>query len=304
MYGAAMDCSKAFDMCSWVSLFNDLIEKGVAAIFLRVLMFIYKNQACDIQWNAKFSQRFPVTNGVRQGAIISPLFFSVYVDKLIKRLRYLGIGCKVNGQFYGILVYADDIFLLCPSRDGLQTMISECERFASKKNLKFSVNPDPKKSKTKCIIFSKKTVNRDLIAPIMLYGVPLPFVPSLLHLGNTLEEDNSMSLDTNIKRCKFIGKINSLSQEFFFTTPDVRTKLFFIYTTSFYGSNLYDLYNRNTEKLFTTWNKTIRLNYDLPYLTHRYLIEPVTNNYHLKTLLCSRFMKFSDTLNNCKEPSV
>ena len=110
-----MDCSKAFDMCSWVSLFRDLIEKGVAAVFLRVLIFIYKNQAYDALWNRKHSERFPVTNEVRQGAIISPLLFSVYVDKLIERLRSRGIGCQMFGQYYGILVYADNIFLLCPS---------------------------------------------------------------------------------------------------------------------------------------------------------------------------------------------
>ena len=47
VYGAAMDCSKAFDVCSWISLFGDLLEKGVSPIFLRLLLFSYRNQHCE-----------------------------------------------------------------------------------------------------------------------------------------------------------------------------------------------------------------------------------------------------------------
>ena len=112
VYGAAMDCSKAFDMVRWTELFTELHKKGVSPVFLRLLLFIYIYQYCDVRWNGSFSHRFPVTNGVRQGAVSSPLFFSIYVDRLIKMLRVSGIGCSIGGIYAGIIVYADDIFLL------------------------------------------------------------------------------------------------------------------------------------------------------------------------------------------------
>ena len=82
-----MDCSKAFDMVRWKELFTELRKREVGAIFLRLLVFIYKNQLCEVRWNGSYSDRFPVSNGVRQGAVTSPIFFSVYVDKLIGALR-------------------------------------------------------------------------------------------------------------------------------------------------------------------------------------------------------------------------
>ena len=109
-----------------------------------------------MKWNSSYSHRFPVKNGVRQGAVSSPILFSVYINDLIVQLRKAGLGCHLGGLFVGCLGYADDLLLLSGSRCGLQSMVNMCDKFTKMKNLKFSTNADPSKSKTKCIIFSKK----------------------------------------------------------------------------------------------------------------------------------------------------
>ena len=156
----------------------------------------------------------------------------MYINDLIVLLREAGFGCHVGGLFVGCLGYADDILLLSGSRSGLQCMVKIAEKFVHLKNLKFSTSPDPVKSKTKCIIFSKK--GRDLVgnAPIMLNGDPLPWVQQLKHLGNVLQSDNSMKIDCTVKRGRFIGKMNSLLQEFSYTDPKVKLKVFSIFATS------------------------------------------------------------------------
>ena len=109
VYGCTMDISKAFDMCEWCTLFDDLRERNVSPIFLRVLLFIYSEQRCDVRWNSSYSHRFPISNGVRQGTVSSPIFWSCYVNKLIIKLHNMKIGCKIGEEYYGILVYADEI---------------------------------------------------------------------------------------------------------------------------------------------------------------------------------------------------
>ena len=140
VFGCAMYLSKAFDMIVWVVLFRELLNKGIAVIFLRVILSLYKNQTCDVRWNNKYSHRFSVTNGVRQGAISSPILFCIYIDKLVRQLREQDIGCHIFNKFVGVWVYADDIIILSSSRMGLQSMISTCEQFADKYHLKFSTN--------------------------------------------------------------------------------------------------------------------------------------------------------------------
>ena len=53
-----------------------------------------------------------VANGVRQGGILSPILFTVYIDELLQRLTNIGVGCHWKGMFAGCLCYADDLALL------------------------------------------------------------------------------------------------------------------------------------------------------------------------------------------------
>ena len=69
---------------------------------------------------------------------------------LLKKKKF---GCWINGEYYGIIGYADDLFLLSPSKSALQKMLQSCESYAKKHNLVFSTDINPNKSKTKCIAF-------------------------------------------------------------------------------------------------------------------------------------------------------
>ena len=216
------------------------------------------------------------------------MLFSIYIDGLISLLRKSGLGCQVDSFYFGVLGYADDLILLSASRSGLQEMVSICERFAKARKLKFSTNVNPAKSKTKCVIFTKVKDMKNDVAPIILNGNPLPWVESFKHLGNILQSDNSMRADCLAKRAKFIGKVNSLLQEFSFVDSSVMVRILEIYVTNFYGSSLWDLYSPEVTRIFSSWNVTIRNVFNLPWTTHRYFVEAVSSTRHPKTMLCSR----------------
>ena len=130
-----MDMSKAFDMVEWGELFSTLLDRKVDCLFLRVMLYIYKNQTCDVKWSGEYSHRFPVSNGVRQGAVSSAFLFSVYIDELLIILKNSRLGCHIDSVFLGAFIFADDIFLLSASRSGLQSLVDICQDFASRKNL-------------------------------------------------------------------------------------------------------------------------------------------------------------------------
>ena len=304
VYGAAMDMSKAFDMVEWGELFKTLMARKVDHIFLRLILFIYSNQQCDVRWCGKYSARFTVNNGVRQGGVSSGIFFAVYIDKLLTILREAGHGCHINGMFFGAMIFADDIFLLSASRNGLQRMVDICQEFVASRNLKFGTNVDPDKSKTKCIVFAKRRQRNFKPANILLNCDRLPWVNHVKHLGHTLQSDNSMSMDVAQKRGAYIGKINSLMQEFHSVTPDVFFKLMNTYALSIYGSNTWDILSADCEKLYASFNVTIRNVLKIDRQTHRYLIEPLSGCTHLKTLISSRYATFYHSLINSKKKSV
>jgi hypothetical protein len=151
---------------------------------------------------------------------------------LLTILRVSGHGCHINGMFFGAMIFPDDIFLLSASRNGLQVMVDICQDFVTSRNLKFGTNIDPDKSKTKCIVFAKRTKPNLKPANIILNGDRLPWVKQVKHLGHTLKSDNSMRTDVAQKRGAYIGKINSLLQEFHSVTSEVFLKLMNTYALS------------------------------------------------------------------------
>ena len=106
------------------------------------------------------------------------------------------------------------------------------------------------------------------------------------------------------KRGAFIGKVNSLLQEFHFVSPEVFMKLLNTYATSVYGSNTWDILSSDCERLFKSFNVTVRNVYSMDRCTHRYLVEPITGSLHLKVMLASRYVTFFNSLVKSKKMPV
>ena len=80
--------------------------------------------------------------------------------------------------------------------------------------------------------------------------------------------------------------------------------MFNIYCSSFYGSNLWNLFGKNCERVYTARNNACRLTFNVPRTTHRYLIETFSKCQHPKVFLYSRFLKYHETLTKCNKPAV
>ena len=133
-----------------------------------------------------------------------------------QELRRNRSGCWVGQTFLGLMGYSDDNFLLAPSREALQVMLKICENYATSHGLKFSTDPNPKKSKTRCLAFLQK--ERE-VRPVVLCGDQLPWTTSCKHLGNTIVNTATAVAgdvrcqDIKTKRACFIDKNNDLIQE-------------------------------------------------------------------------------------------
>jgi len=79
-----------------------------------------------------------VLSSVRQGGLLLPVLFAIYMDVLIERLRSCGLGCRLLDDFYGCLLYADDIVLLSHSLDAIRIMLDICDKFAIDFDVKFN----------------------------------------------------------------------------------------------------------------------------------------------------------------------
>ena len=299
-----LDFSKAFDKVNFAQLFEKLIDRSVPAIVLRLVLYIYLNQSCFIRWNSVESSSFQVKNGVRQGAILSPSLFCVYLDTLLCQLRDAGVGCHLAGKFLGAYGYADDVTLLAPTREGLQRMLRICEEFAESHSMLFSTDPLPSKSKTKCLFFSKSR-SADQIPKVKLNGDHLPWVTTAKHLGNHLSSKLHLSpvspetkTDLLCKRAILFDKIHQVQQQFGYYEPRLVLNLLSIYSTALYGSPLWQLSSPEHQKLTRSWNTAVKMIWDLPHATHTRLLEDLSPVPHLEHVLFARYIGFIHNLRN------
>ena len=91
-----------------------------------------------VRWGGVYSSSFTVTNGVRQGGILSPYLFNVYVDDLSVKLNSCHVGCYYSGGCINHLIHADDLVIMSPSVAGLYKLIHICESFGLSHDVLFN----------------------------------------------------------------------------------------------------------------------------------------------------------------------
>ena len=295
VYGVLMDCTKAFDTIQHSKLFGKMLEAEVPGVLVRLMIYIYRKQTAQVRWKNINSDQFSIANGVRQGAILSPILFCFYMNNLFSILRASRTGCHVGSYYAGALGYADDLLLLCPSRTGLQEMLTMAEMYAEEHKISFSTHQLPAKSKTKGIVFSKRDLDWSP-APLMLCNNPLPWVKSAKYLGNNISNlVDGLSQDVRVKRASFIERNCDILQDFHFAHPQVKSRINRIYNSSFPGSVLWDLSSKNVQQLINSWSVATRFMWDLPWDSHRYFVEELGGT-HAKNMLFSRYVTFVQSL--------
>ena len=283
VFSCLLDASKAFDKVHFGKLFKMLMKRKLPAVITRYLLDSYMRQELCVLWNSHKSRYFNVSNGVKQGGVLSPILFTVYIDDLLLLLKAAKLGCHVNHTYVGALCYADDITLLSPSLRALNKMITICELFAKKYYITFNIK------KTVCIKFGSD-VNIDEGA--YMYGKRLEWSDTVKHLGNIVNKDLDDLDDCKIKGGVFIGSVNKLLGNFGKLQPNIVYNLFNSYCCSFYGSQLWNPNSPGFRKCCINWNKATRRILCLPSRTHTWMLGPLSDQLHISTQLYIRSVKF------------
>ena len=169
-----LDASKAFDRVDHIKLF-----KGVCPTLLKLFFNMYSQQTMTVQWGNVTSDAFKTSNGVKQGGVLSPILFTLYIDILLSRLKSCGFGCYIGQSFVGALGYADDIVLLAPTRYSLSRLLKECELFSEEYLLTFNAN------KSNYIVFPH--VGDNVSKNINFMNNQIASSDSSIHLGNVIK---------------------------------------------------------------------------------------------------------------------
>ena len=288
VYACFLDCSKAFDMVDHDKLFEKLHKRKLPNIFLRFLYYTYSQQKARVKWQSTYSSVFKVINGVKQGGVLSPVLYAVYINELLNEFQKDGIGCWIGRRYVGALCYADDLSLLCPSLKGLQKMLNRSSEYAEAHGLSFNA------SKTMAISFKHKS-SKHINQPgnIFLNNNKINWVEKVKHLGHWISHDNSDDLEYNRIIGHFYSSFNSLHAALSFAHPSTLSRLMVTYCTSYFGLVTCNMHSPRLSNLVVAWNKAVRKIWKLPYKCHTRFLPQIFNTSHIKSQLFIRFLKFT-----------
>jgi hypothetical protein len=290
VYCTFLDASKAFDRVNFCKAFRLLVRRGLPASIIRILIKLYTDNQVRVLWAGITSDYFIAVNGVKQGGVISPVLFCVYIDDLLVKLSRSGFGCFIGLNFVGALAYADDIVLVAPTPTAMRKLLTLCDEYAADYDIMF--NPDKSKF---LVIASRKRLRfyKDMCAcRFFIGGKPVENVSQYSHLGHTINSSFSDSDDITNRRNCFVGQVNNVMCFFNKLDLSVRLRLFLSYCSSIYGSELWSLDSDNIAIFCTAWRKALRRIFNLPYNSHSYLLPIISNTLPIFDELCKRSARF------------
>jgi hypothetical protein len=177
---AFLDVRKAYDVVWWKGLWWKLWKEGVRGKMLRVVSGWYDGVRSAVLTRGGASEWFPLRRGVKQGGVLSPWLYSMYINGVLRKLRRKGLGVSLAGRWAGALVYADDIMLLARSRAELQLMVDVVVKYGAKWRFELAA------AKCEVVVFGlkRREVCRETVT---VAGVGLKVSDSFKYLGVEIE---------------------------------------------------------------------------------------------------------------------
>ena len=255
LFTCFIDFKKAFDSIWHDGLFYKLLQNKIGGKFYDLIKNLYSKSKCSIKFGFQRTEYFEYANGVRQGCILSPMLFNLYLNEIPTLLDTMKTDPVLlpDGSKLNCLLYADDLILISHTAEGLQTALNTLSQFCNDWLLNINLK------KTKVVIFQKKLrkstlndhyfhINREKIETVSNYTyLGVNFTSN----GNF--RDNKINLKEKTRRSIFATRrfLN------FSKLPiDVVNKIFdsLFLPILMYGSEVWGVYDKND---YNTWEKDI-----------------------------------------------
>lgn len=196
-----LDAKSAFDVVMHSHLMRRVYHAGIQDKHWSLINSMHQKASSSVKWDNKISQQFPVTQGVRQGGILSSDLYKVYINPLLNNLSDSYLGMKIGNVNCNASACADDVALMSRREHETQVMINIAHEFATMEGYKLQpaksviINIQPNKRK-------QSMMDQEYI----LENNVMPNVKQAIHLGiirtNTLADNMTVNVEENIKKSR------------------------------------------------------------------------------------------------------
>ena len=191
VFATFVDLRGAFDTVWREGLFYKLWENKFPPRILKIILSMYQDPSCRIKFKQGLSRKFVSKCGVKQGDVLSPILFNLYINDLISNLNQGQVSPVTIGDVsINSLLYADDIILLSSTQEGLQNALDILQKFCE--SWKLEVNMQ----KSKVMIFNSN--GKTFLNSFKFNKNYLETVKSYCYLGITIKYTGNFNVSPQI----------------------------------------------------------------------------------------------------------
>ena len=208
---AFIDFRKAYDCIDRSLLWLKLEDLGIGGNTLNVIKAMYSDVEDCVRLNGVDTELFKVMNGLKQGCMLSPLLFNLFINNLVETINSLGLGVDIGQEKVSVLLYADDLVLVAETEADLQTLLNTLSCWCTRNHI--TVN----ESKSNIVHFRTPSIPRTLFnfsccgkalsvsAQYNYLGLLLTEFLDLAAMASVVAKSASRALGLVIYKCKLNG---------------------------------------------------------------------------------------------------
>ena len=148
LHACFIDMQKCFDSIYRNGLWYKLYNMGIQGKFLRIIKDMYSNVKSCVKLCNNNSDFFEYAVGLRQGEVMSPILFSLFVNDIEENI--INDNINLDDSITNLLLFADDMVIIGNSPTDLQNKLNNLAEYCKKWGLTVNIN------KTKAMVFRKR----------------------------------------------------------------------------------------------------------------------------------------------------
>lgn len=290
-----LDISKGFDKVNHSVLLLKLMNRRAPIQLINLIHYWYSISVNYVRWENVISRPYQLLAGIRQGGVLSPLLFTIYVNDLLD--KFAKYGCCFKGISVSAIMYADDLILLSPSKGDLQNMLNTCSSELALLDLQINVK--------KCAAIRIGKGYKNKCTNLNLDDTTIPWNPEVKYLGIYIVAAYTFKCNFESAKIKFYRSANAIVAKMgcnnnkpvtikLISTIALPCLTFALEALALNKTELVSLNNpwsRSFEKVFKTFDKTVVKQCQL-FTGHKALI----HMYALKVMFFLETLEKSDNI--------